>query len=397
MNNTLVRFGAPLVVAALVGGGVAYAVDTTQPQTTTVVRTATPVDNVTTPPATGLTVNQIYNKDANGVVVVTATQTTTQQNPTDPFAAPQQQQSQALGSGFVIDKSGHILTNAHVVLGASKVQVGFATGSGQPDQTYDAQVVGVDKSTDVAVLKVDVPADALHPLALGNSSDVKVGDPVVAIGNPLGEDRTVTSGIISAIQRSISSLQNGVQIQGAIQTDAAINHGNSGGPLINNQGQVIGINSQILSDDPNNPQSGSIGIGFAIPIDTVKNVAGQIIQSGHAEHTYLGILGSVLTPDLAKALNLNIQHGVLVGQVQANSPAAKAGLKAGTTQATIDGQTVNLGGDVITKVDGKQIVTFEDLSNAISDKKPGDQVQLEIVRDGHTQTVTVTLAARPTS
>jgi len=220
---------------------------------------------------------------------------------------------------------------------------------------------------------------------------------VVAIGNPLGEDRTVTSGIISAIQRSISSLQNGVQIQGAIQTDASINHGNSGGPLINNQGQVIGINSQILSDDPNNPQSGSIGIGFAIPIDTVKNVAGQIISSGHAEHTYLGILGSVLTPDLAKALNLNIQHGVLVGQVQPDSPAAKAGLKAGTTQATIDGQTVNLGGDVITKVDGKQIVTFEDLSNAISDKKPGDQVQLEIVRDGHTQTVTVTLAARPTS
>ena len=396
--NSILRISAPLVAAALVGGGVAYAVDTSHPETHTIVRTATPVDSLSTPaPSSGLTINDIYNRDANGVVVVTATSTTTAaQNPSDPFAAPQQQQQQALGSGFVIDKSGHILTNAHVVLGASKVQVGFANGSG-PDQTYDAQVLGVDKSTDVAVLKVDVPSQALHPLSLGNSTDVKVGDPVVAIGNPLGEDRTVTSGIVSAIQRSIGSLQNGVQIQGAIQTDAAINHGNSGGPLINNQAQVIGINSQILSDDPNNPQSGSIGIGFAIPIDTVKNVAQQIITSGKAEHTYLGILGSELTPDLAKAVNLNVDHGVLVGKVEPNSPAAKAGLRAGNTQATIDGQTVALGGDVITKIDGKQIETFDDLSGAISSKQPGDQVQLEIVRGGSTMQVTVTLAARPSS
>src|SRR6478736_3441291 len=204
MRNYL-RYGALVVVAALVGAGSAYTINSTHTDTRTIVHTETQVSPVSASSPTGLSVNQIYRKDAPGVVVVTATQTTSQQNPADPFAAPQQQQSQALGSGFVIDKSGHILTNAHVVLNASKVQVGFATGSGQPDQTYDAQVVGVDKSTDVAVLKVNVPADALHPLPLGNSSDVQVGDPVVAIGNPLGEDRTVTSGIISAIQRSISS------------------------------------------------------------------------------------------------------------------------------------------------------------------------------------------------
>src|SRR4029077_7301131 len=203
-------------------------------------------------------------------------------------------------------------------------------------------------------------------------------------------------------------LQGDVQIRGAIQTDAAINHGNSGGPLINVEGQVIGITSQILSDDPNNPQSGSIGIGFAVPINTVRTVPDQIITSGKAEHTYprlpapegppaqppsLGILGSEVTPALANALNLSVDHGVLIGKVEAGSPAAKAGLKAGTTQATIQGQTVVLGGDVITKIDGHEINTFDDLANGISSKKPGDTVQLEIVRAGHTMTVNVTLAA----
>jgi len=325
------------------------------------------------------------------VVVVTATTTTTSSNQFDPFGPPQQQQAQALGSGFVIDKSGHILTNAHVVLNASKVQVAF--GADATSRTYDAKVLGIDRSTDVAVLKVDAPAAALTPLALGNSSNVQVGDPVVAIGNPLGEARTATTGIVSALNRDIGSLQGNVQIRGAIQTDAAINHGNSGGPLINDQGQVIGITSQILSDDPNNPQSGSIGIGFAVPINTVKTVADQIISTGKAEHTYLGILGSEISPALAQALNLGVDHGVLIGKVEPGSPAAKAGLRAGTTQATIQGQTMTLGGDIITSIDGKQIHTFDDLSGGIAAKKPGDTVQLGIYRDGKQSTVTVTLAA----
>jgi S1-C subfamily serine protease len=387
--TSYLRIGALLAAAALTGGGAALAVDSTQPQSRTIIRTASPAENVAAPATTGLSVNSIYRRTAPGVVVVTATSTTKSSNLFDPFAPPQTQQTQSLGSGFVIDKSGHILTNAHVVVGASKVDIGFSNGS-----SYPATVVGTDRSTDIAVLKVDVPQDALTPLPLGDSSKVQVGDPVVAIGNPLGEDRTVTAGIVSAVQRDISSLQPGIQIPGAIQTDAAINHGNSGGPLINNQGEVIGINSQILSDNPSNPESGSIGIGFAIPINLAKNIAQQLIDSGKAVHTYLGIRGSVLTPDLARTLNLSVDHGVLVGQVEANSPAAKAGLRAGTTQATINGQTFALGGDVITKIDGKTIRTFDDLSGTISAHKPGDTIQLEIVRGGKTMTVSVTLAGR---
>ena len=390
MNNYL-RNGALLVAAAITGGVSAYAVDQTQ-STTTVVRTIHATDAaVSVPPTQGMTVNEIYRHDAPGVVVVTATSTTTTPNPFG-FGPPQKQQQQALGSGFVIDSSGHILTNAHVVLGASKVQVGFGGTLGST-KNYNATVVGLDRSTDVAVLKVDAPASALHPLTLGNSSHVNVGDPVVAIGNPLGETRTATAGIVSAVNRDIGSLQGNVQIRGAIQTDAAINHGNSGGPLINDQGQVIGITSQILSDDPNNPQSGNIGIGFAVPINTVKSVAQQIMAHGKAEHTYLGILGSVLTPSLAQDLNISVTHGVLIGKVEPNSPAAKAGLRAGKTQATINGQTVMLGGDIITTIDGKQINTFDDLAGAISAKKPGDKVTLGIYRNGKSMTVTVTLAA----
>jgi putative serine protease PepD len=391
--NSYLRTGALLAAAALAGGVSAYGVDSTHPVTRTIVRTTTATDAVSAPPQTGLSVNQIYKKEAPGVVVVTATSTTTTANPFDPFGAPQKQQQQALGSGFVIDKSGHILTNAHVVLGASKVQVAFGNSAGT-GRTYNATVLGLDRSTDVAVLKVDAPAQALTPLALGDSAAVQVGDPVVAIGNPLGETRTATTGIVSAVNRDIGSLQGNVQIRGAIQTDAAINHGNSGGPLLNDLGQVIGITSQILSDNPSNPQSGNIGIGFAVPVNTVKSVAQQIIQNGKAVHTYLGILGSVLTPDLARALNLNVDHGVLIGKVEANSPASKAGLRAGTTQATINGETLTLGGDVITQIDGKDIHTFDDLSGAISAKKPGDTVQLQIVRAGKTMTVTVTLAGR---
>jgi S1-C subfamily serine protease len=384
MKRGILNQGALVLAAALAGGGVAVAVNSTKPESRTIVRTVEQAaQNATQPAPAGLTVGQIYQRSQGGVVVVTATSVTQQANPFDPFGAPQQQESQALGSGFVIDHQGHILTNAHVVLGASKVQVGFSN-----NKTYPAQVVGLDKSTDVAVLKVDVPAEARSPLALGTSRNVHVGDPVVAIGNPLGEERTVTSGIVSAVARQIDSLTQGIKIYGAIQTDAAINHGNSGGPLLDAGGRVIGITSQILSEN-----NGNVGIGFAIPIDTVKEVAGQIIKNGKAQHTYLGIEGTDLTQQVASALNFGAGRGVLVERVVPDSPAAKAGLRGGTTDATIAGQTVTLGGDAIVGIDGKPITSFADLAETIALHNPGDTITLQVVRHGQTIRLPVTLAA----
>ncbi len=385
MTTGILRQGALVLTAALAGGGVAAAVSSTKPESRTIIRTVEqPVaQNASQPAPRGLTVGQIYQRSQGGVVVVTATTVTRQANPFDPFGAPQQQQSQALGSGFVIDHQGHILTNAHVVLGASKVQVGFSN-----NKTYPAQVVGLDKSTDVAVLKVDVPAEALSPLALGTSKNVRVGDPVVAIGNPLGEERTVTSGIVSAVARQIDSLTPGIKIYGAIQTDAAINHGNSGGPLLDAGGRVIGITSQILSEN-----NGNVGIGFAIPIDTVKEVATQIIRNGKVQHTYLGIEGTDLNQQVANALNLGSSRGVLVERVVPGSPAARAGLQGGHTDATIAGQTITLGGDAIVGIDGKAITSFADLAETIALHKPGDTITLQVVRHGQTIRLPVTLAA----
>jgi S1-C subfamily serine protease len=387
------RDAALLVAVGLAGGALALAVGTrdhSHTVVTTVERQVAPLalNAAQTAASRPLSAGAIYRKEAPGVVVITATTVTNGQNPFDPFGGPNEQRSQSLGSGFVIDKQGHILTNAHVVLNADKVQVGFSNG-----QTYPAKVLGLDKSTDVAVLKVDVPAEALTPLPLGTSKEVAVGDPVVAIGNPLGEERTITSGIISAKFREIDSLVPGIKIFGALQTDAAINHGNSGGPLIDAAGNVVGITSQILSDS-NSPTAGNIGIGFAIPIDTARRVADQIIRTGKAEHTFLGIEGSEVTPPIAKALHLSVDHGVLIGRVTPNSPAAKAGLHGGRSSTTIQGVTIPLGGDVIVSIDGHNIETFSDLAERIAAMKAGDRVTLEILRDGSTRTVTVTLANR---
>jgi S1-C subfamily serine protease len=378
-----------VVVAALAGAAGAVAVGAVGSDTThtTVVRTVPAAQPAAQKLAKGLSAGDIYKQDAPGVVVVTATSVTSQQNPFDPFGAPQQQQQQALGSGFVIDGAGHILTNAHVVLNAQKVQVGFSNG-----KTYSAKVLGLDRSSDVAVLKVDVPSDALSPLTLGTAKDVHVGDPVVAIGNPLGEDRTITSGIISAKAREIDSLVPGTKIFGALQTDAAINHGNSGGPLIDANGRVIGITSQILSEN-----NGNVGIGFAIPIDTARRVAGQIMENGKATHTFLGIEGTDLNAQVAHAVNLPVTHGSLVAQVVPGSPAAKAGLRGGSTQATIGGETLTLGGDIITQLNGHPVTSFDNFAQTISAHRPGDKISLTLVHGGKTRTVSVTLAARGAS
>jgi S1-C subfamily serine protease len=377
----MLRTAALVVAAGLAGGGVGYVASTAgdDAPATTVVRTIenTPAAAPAVDRSPGLSAGEIYRRDAPGVVVVTAV-TETQ----DPFSGTQQASS--LGSGFVLNRDGYILTNAHVVLDATAVEVGFSSGD-----TYPAEVVGVDESTDVGVLKVDVPADALTPLELGSADDVAVGDPVVAIGNPLGTERTITSGIISAVAREIDSLVPGIKIYGALQTDAAINHGNSGGPLIDRNARVIGINSQILSEN-----NGNVGIGFAIPIDTAKRVAEQIIDTGHAQHTFLGIEGTELVPEIAKAVDIPVGHGVLVADVTPDSPAEKAGLRGGDETRTVEGQTITLGGDVITAIDGERMESFSDLAGTVASHRPGDRITLDVVRDGETLRIDVTLAAR---
>jgi S1-C subfamily serine protease len=334
----------------------------------------------------GLTVNQIYRSDAPGVVYVQAQQAPKPASPFNPFGGSSG--GTATGSGFVIDHSGHILTNAHVVEGAQKIEV--TLGSTDSSQPVPAEVVGKDPSTDVALLKVDVPSDQLHPVALGDSSQVNVGDPVVAIGNPFGLDRTATAGIVSALQREIKA-PNGFTINNVIQTDAAINPGNSGGPLLNARGQVIGINSQIES--PNG--GGNVGIGFAVPINTVRQVAQQLLANGKVEHAFLGISGTDVTPQLADVLNLGVSQGALVQSVVPGGPADKAGVKGGNATVSIGGQRVRAGGDVITEVDGQTMTGMTDVANAISQKHPGDQVQLTLVHGSAKRTATVTLGNQP--
>jgi S1-C subfamily serine protease len=336
-------------------------------------------------------VNQIYRHDGQGVAFIEATEAPEETaSPLSPFGEGESSGGGiATGSGFVIDSEGHILTNNHVVEGASRITVKL----GSSNATHTAEVVGTDPSSDLALLKVEAPADQLHPLALGDSSKVRVGDPVVAIGNPFGLDRTVTSGIVSALQRQIQA-PSGFSINHVIQTDAAINPGNSGGPLIDSAGEVIGINSQIETGGGGN---GNVGIGFAIPINTAREVANEIEKNGNVEHAFLGINGGTITPALAKAVNLPVNKGVLVAEVVKGGPADKAGLQGGSTEATIEGARLQLGGDIITEVNGEPVSSMEDVINAVEADKPGEQMELTVLRHGETKNITVTLGNRPTS
>jgi S1-C subfamily serine protease len=331
----------------------------------------------------GLTASEIYKRDAPGVVNVRAQIVQQVDSPFDPFG--QGQQGLATGSGFVIDKSGYILTNAHVIEGASRVSVQF-----EDNKTVEAKVEGKDTSTDIALLKVDKDGLDLKPLELGNSKGVQVGDPTIAIGNPFGLDRTLTTGVVSALQRKISA-PNGYSISNVIQTDAAINPGNSGGPLLDATGRVIGINSQIATGGSG---GGNVGIGFAVPVNTAKQIVPQLKNSGSVKRAYLGITGQTIDRSLDR-LNLSTTSGVLVQTVQAGSPAAKAGLRGGDASATLDGSELRLGGDVIKKIDGKDIRTMDQVISIVGSKKPGDTVTVEYLRDGKTKTAQVKLAQRP--
>ena len=337
----------------------------------------------------GNTVDEIYKADGDGVAFIESELEPVETESFNPFVEPESQSGgTATGSGIVIDEKGHILTNNHVIEGASKIQVKL----GESDHQYTAEVVGTDPASDLALLKVDAPTAELDPLTLGDSSKMEVGDPVVAIGNPFDLQRTVTSGIVSALQREIQA-PDGVTIDHVIQTDAAINPGNSGGPLINAAGEVIGINSQIATGGSGS--EGNVGIGFAIPINTAKEEIAQLESGTASEHGYLGISGATITPELARAFNLPVEEGVLVQQVEEGGPAAAAGIQGATTAASVEGTEFGLGGDIITAVNGEAIASTEALVEKISDAHAGEAVELTVLREGQTASVSVTLTERP--
>ena len=358
-NRMIMKRVVPLVAALALGGGIGAAVyagvsgGSSSTTTTTAAATTSTVQPAAATTTTS-SLTQIYKTATPGVVDITVTQGSTGGG----FGLGQQQ-TQAEGTGFVYDSKGDIVTAAHVVDGASSIKVHFEDG-----KTATATLVGKDDSTDTAVIKVGVDASELHPLAIGSSAGVQPGDEVVAIGSPFGLTETMTAGIVSAIGRTITA-PNNFSISGAIQTDAPINHGNSGGPLLDANGKVIGVNVQIDSNS-----DGSEGVGFSTPIDTVKSVADTLISGGKVQHAYLGI-------QVGDAAN---GGGAKVASVVSGSPADKAGLQAG---------------DVITAIDGKQIATADDLTALVNSYKPGDKAALTVDRNGSTKSISVTFGTRP--
>jgi len=354
MKRTVTKISAgaaALVIAAGTGAATYAALDDGG---TTAVAPSSSSGTAQTVKDGALTIGQVYDRTNASVVEITVTTQAPADGPMGSGTA------QAQGSGFVYDSSGHVITNAHVVDGAESAKVRFADG-----KTYDATVVGVDASTDLAVLKVEAPSSALHPLELADSSQAAVGDVVVAIGSPFGLENSVTTGIVSALGRSMKA-PNGYTITGSIQTDAAINHGNSGGPLLDLDGKVVGVNAQIESES-----GGNDGVGFAIPSSTVKSIVAQILEDGSVQHAYLGVSVTAAADGTA---------GAQLAEVRSGTPAAEAGLQAG---------------DVLTAVDGDAVSSAAALQSAIDARKPGDRVILDYLRDGAHRTVTVTLGTRP--
>ena len=332
-----------------------------------------------------LTPREIYQQAAPAVVHINARVT---QTDTSFFGIPQEREATGTGSGFVIDRDGYIVTNAHVVEGAEELQVVFGT-----DATVPAKLVGLDRSTDIAVIKVDPDskelAGELRTVEFGDSKSIQVGDPVIAIGNPFSLDRTLTTGVVSALQRDIPAL-NDFQISDVIQTDAAVNPGNSGGPLLDDHGTVIGVNSQIKSKS-----GGFDGIAFAVPSSTAKRVADELIKNGSVQHAWLGVSGQDLTPSIAEALDLSVTEGVIVGAVTDGSPADKAGITGGSTDIVIEGTGLRPGGDVLLSFDGESLISMRQLAALVDAKSPGDNAKIEFLRNGDRETATVTFAPRP--
>jgi len=357
---------------------------------TTTVVTSSPIPAAASPAAAEdrLSVADVFARAAPGVVQITSTTRTREDLPyrvvpgLDPFPR------QALGSGFVLDKAGHIVTNYHVIEGADAIEVSFSN-----QDTLKARLVGSDPSTDLAVLRVDSSSRSLTPLPLGDSDRVRVGDPVVAIGNPFGLARTATAGIVSAVQERSITAPNGYPIDHVIQTDAPINSGNSGGPLLSRSAEVVGVNSQIGLGETG--AGGNIGIGFAVPSNTVKNVVAQLIDKGRVDRAWLGLGGTTITPELARTFRLPVDSGVLVERVGPATPASRAGLRGGTSDTVVEGQSYSLGGDVLVAVAGERVASIEQLRDVLAKHEPGERVTLRIYRGASTRTLTATLGRQP--
>jgi putative serine protease PepD len=353
----------PIVGGAAAGAVIAVAVagggSTTHNTTTTVVAPTSSSIPTSLNSSKGLTVNQIYRQASPGVVDIVVT-SNSNSGSFNPFGGSGGQQQQGEGAGVVYDSKGDILTDEHVVANATNVKVRFQNG-----RTATAKVLGTDPSTDVGVIRVNVPASELHPIPLADSSAAQVGDPVVAIGSPFSLPETTTTGIVSAVGRSITA-PNNYTITGAIQTDAAINPGNSGGPLLDASGHVLGLNDQIQTNS-----GSSAGVGFAVPANTVSRIAGEIIAGHSVKHSYVGV-----------ELNANSNGGAQISQVQSSSPASNAGLKAG---------------DLITAINGNTITSTAQFISTVDNYPPGKTITLTVKRGGQTHTIKITLGTRPST
>ncbi len=387
-------------VSALLGGGVVVAVlalagdlgESKKTIVTTVEAAAPAAPSNASQRTVGVTPHEAYVRDAPGVAFVTSTIVQKTESPFNIFGEESERQGQATGSGIVIDANGTILTNYHVIENAIKVTVSFEKG-----QSVEAQVVGKDPSNDLAILHVSPDGLTLHPLKLGDSSRVQVGDPVYAIGNPFDLERTLTTGVISALQRQITA-PNGFTIDNVLQTDAPINPGNSGGPLLNAEGEVIGINSQI---ETGGSGDGSVGIGFSIPINTAKSEISELEKGGTVRGAYLGLTSLTIDGSLS-ALNLPVKSGALVQSVEPGTAAAKAHIRGGSVNTTTEDGQVSVGGDIVVGIDGKKVSTSEELASDIEEKKPGDTISIELERaEGNGKynklTVKAKLGERPNS
>jgi putative serine protease PepD len=360
-SRTSLLLAGFLAVLGLGAGIGATAVAVLSDESSTVVREVTITDSEPTASSDGLSIGAIYRNTEKSVVEITAS---------GDGALGGGQQAQ--GSGFVFDEQGNIVTNEHVVQAGGDVTVRFFDGT-----TRRARLVSSDRSTDLAVLKVDAPRSLLEPLTLGDSSGVQVGDAVVAMGSPFGLEGSVTSGIVSALHRQMEA-PNGFTILDTIQTDAAINHGNSGGPLLDDRGRVIGVNAQIESES-----GGSDGVGFAIPSNTVRSVVTQIVETGEAEHAYLGVV------------MVEVPNGVAVTDVREGCPADEAGLRPATGERTIGGRRVPTGGDVVVELEGQEITSSAELQSAVEARRPGETVTITVLRGSERTNVEVTLGERP--
>ncbi|MGQ9509917.1 MAG: S1C family serine protease [Thermodesulfobacteriota bacterium] len=319
----------------------------------------------------------VYEKVADGVVNITSIAVQL-----DFFFNPFP--TQGSGSGSIIDSKGHILTNHHVVANAQKLEVTLADGSKWP-----AKLVGSDPDNDLAVIKIEAPKEKLKVIPMGDSKNLRIGQKVLAIGNPFGLERTLTTGVISSLGRTIRS-DAGYLIEDVIQTDAAINPGNSGGPLLNSEGEIIGINSAIIS-----PSGGSVGIGFAIPVNTAKRVIPELISKGYVSYPYIGATIQSLIPEIAQFLKLKVDRGAMIAEVVKGGPADKAGLKGGNQRVQVGNMIVIVGGDVVVKADQNEVKTHDDLIRYIREKRPGDTIFLKVYRKGNFLDIKVRLGERP--